>query len=678
MEQELLRILRSLKSPRHLLQTHAQLLARGLAASPRLLPALVSAALSAAPSSSSPRQRLAGRGGGGGRGCSPEDALAAYTAMRSAGVAPNGFTFTFLLRACKSLRRMPPCRCVHGQIVRCGFGPDVVVQNALLNLYYKCGDPGEVGAVRKVFDGMPERDVVSWNSIVGVHMASGDAAGAMDLFEAMPERNVVSWNTVVAGFTRVGDMVSARSVFDRMPIRDAISWNLMISGYATRGDVEAARSLFDEMDRKDVVSWTAMVSAYAKTGDIDSAKVLFDRMPVKNLVSWNAMITAYNHNSRYDEALRTFQQMMIEGGFMPDEATLVSVVSACAQLGSTEYCNWVSSYISKYNTHITVALGNALIDMFAKCGDVGRARQGVELDDTVFIAALAACAHGGLLQEGWSIFKQMVEHYGIVPRMEHYGCIVDLLGRAELTDYVSTKIVEIEPFNSSYQVLSGILLFLLPQPSAPPLALLSAQSLRAQPARPRRRCYPRARPSRSAHSQLPATAEPSAANAKRDTVEVEAAKRAADERTARKEARAAALACAVKAEEEAAAATQERDTAVARLRITEECKGAPPDFEEEDAVDDASTVSDQAPNNTHQAMLLHEATAVLNLHAQAVVVQNIRSLIPVILDITSDNYTWWREQFLTVGKYSLQDNVLHDVPALASPDWGPMDCVVRS
>uniref|UniRef100_K4A0N3 Uncharacterized protein n=1 Tax=Setaria italica TaxID=4555 RepID=K4A0N3_SETIT len=518
MEQELLRILRSLKSPRHLLQTHAQLLARGLAASPRLLPALVSAALSAAPSSSSPRQaaataaailraagaaastvahntlieRLAGRGGGGGRGCSPEDALAAYTAMRSAGVAPNGFTFTFLLRACKSLRRMPPCRCVHGQIVRCGFGPDVVVQNALLNLYYKCGDPGEVGAVRKVFDGMPERDVVSWNSIVGVHMASGDAAGAMDLFEAMPERNVVSWNTVVAGFTRVGDMVSARSVFDRMPIRDAISWNLMISGYATRGDVEAARSLFDEMDRKDVVSWTAMVSAYAKTGDIDSAKVLFDRMPVKNLVSWNAMITAYNHNSRYDEALRTFQQMMIEGGFMPDEATLVSVVSACAQLGSTEYCNWVSSYISKYNTHITVALGNALIDMFAKCGDVGRARsifdnmktrciitwttmisgfayngrfrealliynemcrQGVELDDTVFIAALAACAHGGLLQEGWSIFKQMVEHYGIVPRMEHYGCIVDLLGRAELTDYVSTKIVEIEPFNSSYQVL---------------------------------------------------------------------------------------------------------------------------------------------------------------------------------------------------------------------------------
>ncbi|KAL6595068.1 hypothetical protein ACP70R_048171 [Stipagrostis hirtigluma subsp. patula] len=544
MEQELLRILRALSSPRHLLQAHAQLLARGLAASSRLLPALVSAALSVL---SSPRhaaaalraagaaastvahntliERLAGRGGG--RGCRPEDALAAYAAMRAAGVPPNGFTFTFLLRACESLRRLPPCRCVHGQIVRCGFGRDVVVQNALLNVYYRCGDRRDVVAARQVFDEMVGRDVVSWNSIVGVYISSGDAAGAMELFEAMPERNVVSWNTVVAGFTRVGDMVSARSVFDRMPMRDAISWNLMISGYAACNDMEAARSLFDRMDQKDVVSWTAMVSAYAKIGDLDSARVLFDQMPVKNLVSWNAMITAYNHNSRYDEALRTFRQMMLEGRFMPDEATLVSVVSACAQLGSAEYCHWISSYISKSNTHMTVALGNALIDMFAKCGDVGRARlvfdemktrcvitwttmisgfaynglfreallvysymcrEGVELDDTVFVAALAACAHGGLLQEGWSIFKQMSEKYKITPRMEHYGCIVDLLGRAgklqeairfiesmplepgvviwvtllssciahgdaELVEYVSTKIVDIEPFNSSYQVL---------------------------------------------------------------------------------------------------------------------------------------------------------------------------------------------------------------------------------
>uniref|UniRef100_A0A0E0LJ43 Pentatricopeptide repeat-containing protein n=1 Tax=Oryza punctata TaxID=4537 RepID=A0A0E0LJ43_ORYPU len=427
MEQELLRILRTLDSPAHLTQAHARLLAAGLAATPRLLPAL--------------------------------------------GVPPNGFTFTFLLRACALLGLPRPCGCVHGQIVRCGFGSDVFVQNALMDVYYRCGGGGAggVGAARQVFDEMVDKDVVSWNSIVGVYMSSGDATGAMGLFEAMPERNVVSWNTVVAGFARTGDMVTARTVFDRMPSRNAVSWNLMISGYATSGDVEAARSVFDRMDQKDVVSWTAMVSAYAKIGDLDTAKELFDHMPVKNLVSWNAMITGYNHNSRYDEALRTFQLMMLEGRFRPDEATLVSVVSACAQLGSVEYCNWISSFIGKSNTHLTVALGNALIDMFAKCGDVGRAqsifykmetrciitwttmisgfafnglcreallvynnmcREGVELDGTVFIAALAACTHGGLLQEGWSIFNEMVEQYNIQPRMEHYGCVVDLLGRA--------------------------------------------------------------------------------------------------------------------------------------------------------------------------------------------------------------------------------------------------------
>lgn len=401
------------------------------------------------------------------------------------------------------------------------------MQNALLDVYHKCSNPGYVGDARQVFDEMIEKDVISWNSIVGVYMSSGDVKGAMELFEVMPERNVVSWNTVVASFARVGDMASAQAVFDRMPTRNAISWNLMISGYAAGGDVEAARSIFYQTDQKDVVSWTAMISAYAKIGNLDLAKELFDQMPVKNLVSWNAMITGYNHNSRYDEALRTFQLMMLEGRFRPDEATLVSVVSACAQLGSAEYCSWVSSFIRKNNNDLTVALGNALIDMFAKCGDVGRAqlifsgmksrcvitwttmisglgfngqcreallvyndmcREGVGLDDTVFIAVLAACSHGGFLHEGWSIFRQMVELHGIKPRMEHYGCIVDLLGRAgklqeaiqfiecmpvnpsvvvwvtllssciahgdaELIEYVSKKIVEIEPFSSSYQVL---------------------------------------------------------------------------------------------------------------------------------------------------------------------------------------------------------------------------------
>ncbi|XP_072147853.1 uncharacterized protein [Setaria viridis] len=149
------------------------------------------------------------------------------------------------------------------------------------------------------------------------------------------------------------------------------------------------------------------------------------------------------------------------------------------------------------------------------------------------------------------------------------------------------------------------------------------------------------------------------------------------------EARAAALARVVMAEAEAAAAAQERDVADARLRkalarAAHECKGAPPDSDEEDASADLSDLLDQAPD-THQDMMLHEAAAVLNLQAQAVAMQNIRSLIPIILNTAANNYSRWCEQFLlTVGKYSLQDHILHDVPALAFPDWGRMVCVIRS
>ncbi|XP_072150616.1 uncharacterized protein [Setaria viridis] len=183
----------------------------------------------------------------------------------------------------------------------------------------------------------------------------------------------------------------------------------------------------------------------------------------------------------------------------------------------------------------------------------------------------------------------------------------------------------------------------------------------------------------------------SSATAKHDAAAAEAAKRVADasaadaaqRRAARKEARAAALTHTITAEVEAVAVVQERDAATAHLRealarAAQERKGAPPDSDEEDARDDLSVVYDQAPD-TQQAMLLHEAVAVLNLHAQAVAVQNIWNLIPIILDVAADNYSWWREQFLlTVGKYSLQDHVLRGVPALASPNWGRMDCVVQS
>ncbi|KAJ8618850.1 hypothetical protein MRB53_015036 [Persea americana] len=454
-----------------------------------------------------------------------KDALLTFNRMKQSAISPNNFTFTFLLKSFDSVESFEEGSAIHAQIVKFGYGLNVFVQNTLLDFYSRCGR--ELDLARRVFEEMPQRDVVSWNSMISAYLSRGDMVSAIQVFELMPERNVVSWNSIVAGLSKGGDMDKARSVFDRMPIRNTVSWNAMIAGYVKCSDVATARSFFDQMPEKDVVSWTAVISGYTKIGDLASASSLFDQMPIKNVVSWNTMIAGYVQNHMFDRALQLFHQLLLRSELKPDVATLTSVLSACAHLGALEHGSWVESYIKKKKFKITVTLGNALIDMFAKCGDVENAkavfsqmskrciitwttmvsglafngkcrealavfdtmcRDKVEPDDVIFIAVLTACSHGGLVEEGLHIYDRMLREFSIEPRIEHYGCMVDLLGRAgkleeaigfiksmpmepnaiiwatllgscksykneDLVEFVTGKILDLEPSNPAYRVL---------------------------------------------------------------------------------------------------------------------------------------------------------------------------------------------------------------------------------
>ncbi|KAK9271111.1 hypothetical protein L1049_026700 [Liquidambar formosana] len=154
----------------------------------------------------------------------------------------------------------------------------------------------------------------------------------------------------------------------------------MISGYVRVGDVKTAQCIFDQMPEKTVVSWTAIISGYAQIGDLKSASDIFNQMPVKNVVSWNAMISGYVHNHMFDQALHVFHHMLINGECRPDESTLISVLSASAHLGSLEHGKWINSYIKKNKFDLSTPLGNALIDMFAKCGEVENAKSSFPFD----------------------------------------------------------------------------------------------------------------------------------------------------------------------------------------------------------------------------------------------------------------------------------------------------------
>ncbi|TVU35325.1 hypothetical protein EJB05_17210, partial [Eragrostis curvula] len=202
----------------------------------------------------------------------------------------------------------------------------------------------------------------------------------------------------------------------------------LVSMYAALGDVPAARAAFAEIDRPDVVCVTAMVGALAAGGDVDAARDLFDGMPMRDHVAWNAMIAGYVHVGRSREALRLFDEMQ-EAGVNVGEATLVSVLTACAQMGALDRGN--------RGMRVSVTLGTALVDMYSKCGAVATA---MEVFDSMrernvyaWTSAVSGLAMNGMGTECLDLFKRM-ESEGIQPNGVTFVAVLRGCSMAGLVD----------------------------------------------------------------------------------------------------------------------------------------------------------------------------------------------------------------------------------------------------
>ncbi|KAI3407579.1 uncharacterized protein J3R85_020865 [Psidium guajava] len=329
-----------------------------------------------------------------------------YVRMLRNGLFPDNFTHPFVLRSCSLPSQLLIGRQVHVHVVKFGSGGDIYVVNNMLSMYSSCR---EIGDARQLFE--------EYSELV----------------------DVVSWTSLVTGYAKAGDIDVAKSYFDRMPRRNVISWNAMISGYAQSGRVSDARKLFDMMPERDVSSWSAVISCYAQC-------------------------------KMCAEALRLFKEM-VGGGIVANEAAVVSAVSACAQLCAIEWGTWLHEYTVENGMAMNVILGTALVDMHGKCGNVEKAvevfnlmpernvcswnsmvaslalnahgKQALSLfwkmqcvgyipNHITFTAVLSGCSHSGLVKEGRQIFSLMTEKYQLEPWSEHYGSMVDLLGRAGL------------------------------------------------------------------------------------------------------------------------------------------------------------------------------------------------------------------------------------------------------
>lgn len=354
---------------------------------------------------------------------------------------------------------------MHAESIKGGVDCEVMVGTSLVDMYAKCGN---VVDSRKVFDYMPERNVVTWNAMIGGYLRNKDTRSASILFEKMSVRNGVTWIEMIDGFAKGGDTTTARQLFNGVPpeLRNVVTWTVMVDGYTGNGEMEAAREFFEEMPQRNFFAWSSMISGYCKKGDVKEAKTIFDRIPVRNLVNWNSLISGYAQNGFCEEALEAFREMLAEG-FEPDEISIVSALSACAQLGLLDAGKEIHCMIHRKGIRVNVFVLNGLVDMYAKCGDLavarlvfdripdksttcwnamisgyathGQCKEALEFfcrmensnkmpDDITFISVLSACAHGGYVDKGIEIFFKM-EKYGLQASIKHYGCLVDLLGR---------------------------------------------------------------------------------------------------------------------------------------------------------------------------------------------------------------------------------------------------------
>ncbi|EPS70650.1 hypothetical protein M569_04107 [Genlisea aurea] len=391
------------------------------------------------------------------------EAVVLYASLRrNEAFVPDNYTCSTVAKCCALDRLTREGLGLHAHAIRYGFLSDVYAATALVDMY---GKLGFMEFARNVFDEMTERSSVSWTSLMN-------------------------------GYVRCGDMRTAESYFGRMPEeeKDAAAFNVLIDGYVKLGDMESAKALFEAAPERSVVSWTTMIDGYCNGGDVEEARTLFDLMPSRNLYSWNAMIGGYCRNKQPHEAVALFRELLSQKRFDPDGVTVVSILPAIAELGAVDLGNRMFEFIKRNQLDRSSNVSTSAVDMFAKCGEISKARsvfddlqtkvtctwnalinglavngraeealkafsemktKGYRPDGTTMVGVLSACNHGGLVEEGKSLLGRMKEEFGIVPKIEHYGCVVDLMGRAGRLEEAE-ELIRSMPYEANGIILSSL------------------------------------------------------------------------------------------------------------------------------------------------------------------------------------------------------------------------------
>ncbi|XP_058074821.1 putative pentatricopeptide repeat-containing protein At5g09950 [Magnolia sinica] len=379
-----------------------------------------------------------------------KEALATFHGFQRSGLMPSNFALISTLSSCASLGCIRLGTQVHCEGIKLGLDSDISVLNSLIAFY---AESGYITDCWKVFISMREYDQISWNSMIGA-LADSEAS-IYEVVEIFLDMMRAGWSPNRVTFINILAAVSSLSFLEL-----ARQLHALVLKYCLAEDNAVEN---------------ALVSCYASTGEMDDCERLFIKMSERrDEVSWNTMIAGYIHNGLLPKAM-DFLWLMMQNGQRMDHFTFATVLSACASVAALGRGMEIHAHGIRACLESDVVVESSLVDMYSKCGRVdyasrvfglmsvrnefswnsmisgyarhGHGKKALELftemqcedlqpDHVTFVGVLSACSHVGLVDRGLEYFESMSKTYGLIPRMEHYSCMVDLLARAGELDKV--------------------------------------------------------------------------------------------------------------------------------------------------------------------------------------------------------------------------------------------------
>ncbi|XP_024533425.1 pentatricopeptide repeat-containing protein At1g19720-like [Selaginella moellendorffii] len=341
--------------------------------------------------------------------------------------------------------------------------PNIFSWSIIISAY---AQNGQVEIARDLYEGMPTKNVISGNALIAAYAQSGNIQAATSMFRLMTQRDIVTWNTLLAAYSQQGHLADAKRTFGSMPERDVVSWTTMLGVYCQDGNLEGSERIFNLMPEKNIASWNALLAAYTQNRHLDGAKETFALMPYRNLVSWTTLMEAYAKSGNLSDAKETFDQM--------PERNLVSwtvILLAYAQLGHMDNVREMLDEIPQTDSVLLTAMitsfarsghlmeskdiffgrmkgckslvsWNAMLDAYALNACYEQALkllefmswEGVRPDAFTFVTILTASSHLGEIERCREAFVSMAQDHGMTPELEHYSCMIDILGRGGRLD----------------------------------------------------------------------------------------------------------------------------------------------------------------------------------------------------------------------------------------------------